>query len=162
MFWSVNVFLRFFYVLQRLRRFPLLATAIPHHTFRKLPACQAWKVGSNLRNRADYVIMPVNQSSSFRRFHSANYFPHSSNYQITSSANWTSCSRQQCTIKSLWWGLRPAPCWEKITVLPRLPSRIKENLLLHGEKIRGNKKIPSDCSRVIPKINRQYTKPTTV
>jgi len=83
MFWSVNVFLRFFYVLQRLRRFPLLATAIPHHTFRKLPACQARKVGSNLRNRADYVIMPVNQSSSFRRFHSANYFPHSAFPQNT-------------------------------------------------------------------------------
>ena len=53
-----------------------IVTAIPHHTFRKLPPRQARKVGSNLRNRADHVIMPVNQSSSFRRFRSANYFPH--------------------------------------------------------------------------------------
>jgi len=36
-----------------------------------------------LRNRADHVIMPVNQSSSFRRFRSANYFPHSAFPQIT-------------------------------------------------------------------------------
>ena len=79
-FGVVTFFSVFFYVLQRFRRFRLLATAIPHHTFRKLPPCQARKVGSNLRNRADHVIMPVNQSSSFRRFRSANYFPHSANY----------------------------------------------------------------------------------
>jgi len=69
--------------LQRFRRFPLLATAILHHTFRKLPPRQAWKVGSKLRNRADHVIMPVNQSSSFRRFRFTNYFPHSAFLQIT-------------------------------------------------------------------------------
>ena len=63
--------------MQRFRRIPLLATAIiPHHEFRKLLPPKARKVGSNLRNRADHVIMPVNQSSSFRRFRSANYFPH--------------------------------------------------------------------------------------
>jgi len=62
--------------LQHFRRFPLLAAAIPHHTFRKLPAHVELKVGSKLRNWADHVIMPVNQSSSFRRFYSANYFPH--------------------------------------------------------------------------------------
>jgi len=61
----------------------LLATAIPHHKFRKLSPCQARKVGSNLRNRADPVIMPVDQSFSFRRFRSANYFPHSAFPQIT-------------------------------------------------------------------------------
>jgi len=69
--------------LQRFRRFPLLGTAIPHHTFCKLPPHQARKVGSKLRNRADHVIMPVNQSSSFHRFHSANYFSHSAFPQIT-------------------------------------------------------------------------------
>jgi len=69
--------------LQRLCHFPLLARAIPHHIFRKLPAREARKVGSNLRNRADHAIMPVNQLSSFRRFHSANYFPHSAFPQIT-------------------------------------------------------------------------------
>jgi len=83
MFWSVDILKRFFYVLQRFCRFPLLATAIPHHTFRKLPPRQARKVGSNLRNQANHVIMPVNQSSSFRRFRSANYFPHSAFPQIT-------------------------------------------------------------------------------
>jgi len=60
--------------LQRFR-FPLLAIAIPHHKFGKLPPRQARKVGSNLRNRADHVIMPVNQSSSFRRFRSADFVP---------------------------------------------------------------------------------------
>jgi len=69
-FGVVTFFSIFFYVLQRFRRFPLLATAIPHHTFRKLPPHQARKAGSNLRN-PDHVIMPVNQSSSFRI--SANY-----------------------------------------------------------------------------------------
>ena len=72
-FGVVTFFSIFFYVLQRFRRFPLLATAIPHHTFRKLPPRQARKVVSKLRNRADHVIMLVNQSASFRRFHSANY-----------------------------------------------------------------------------------------
>jgi len=38
---------------------------------------------SNLRNRADHVIMSVNQSFSFRRFSSANYFSHSAFPQIT-------------------------------------------------------------------------------
>jgi len=79
-FGVVTFFSFFFYVLQHFRHFPLLATAIPHHTFRKLPPRQARKVGSNLRNRANHVIMPVNQSSSFRRFRSANYFPHSASY----------------------------------------------------------------------------------
>jgi len=63
--------------LQRFRHFPLLATAILHHTFRKLPPRQARKVGSKLRNRADHMIMLVNQSFSFRRFRFANYFLHS-------------------------------------------------------------------------------------
>jgi len=71
--------------LQHFHRIPLLATAIPHHTFHKLPPRQARKVVSKLRNRADHVIMPVNQSSSFRRFHSANYFPHSAFLQTTHS-----------------------------------------------------------------------------
>jgi len=75
----------FFYVLQHFRHFPLLATAIPHHTFCKLPPHQARKVGSKLRNQADHVIVPVNQSSSFRTFHSTNYFPHSAFLQITHS-----------------------------------------------------------------------------
>jgi len=82
-FGVVTFFSVFFYVLQHFRRFPLLATAIPHHTFRKLPPRQARKVGSNLRNQADDVIMLVNQSSSFCRFRSANYFPHSAFPQIT-------------------------------------------------------------------------------
>jgi len=69
--------------LQRLRHFPLLATAIPHHIFCKLPVREARKVGSNLRNRTDHLIIPVNQSSSFRRFHFANYFPHSAFPQNT-------------------------------------------------------------------------------
>ena len=64
---------------KRFRRFPLLALAILHHKFRKLPPRQARKVGSNLRNRADHVIMTVNQSSSFRFI----YFPHSAFPQIT-------------------------------------------------------------------------------
>jgi len=74
--------------LNRFRRFPLLATAIPHHTFRKLPPRQARTVGSKLRNRADHVIMPVNQSSLFRRFRFANYFPHSAFPQITHTPLW--------------------------------------------------------------------------
>jgi len=77
----------FFYILQHFRCFPLLGTAILHHTFRKLPPRQAQKVGSKLRNRADHVIMPVNQSSSFRKLLSA--FP-----QITHTRSAVSCGFQ--------------------------------------------------------------------
>ena len=74
-------------MLHSLTTFTLLAIAIPHHTFRKLPPRQARKVSSKLRNRADHVIMPVNQSSSFRRFHFANYFPHFRKLPIPISRN---------------------------------------------------------------------------